>query len=353
LTGSQPRAEEPAPQPETDEPPDERDTIAGSTLAVAGRTAAERPLAGRTAARLYAAAWFFSLAGVAAFGVRTMAARHDSPASGLLFVVGFASLGFGLAAGAVRQVVARRDRAPGAYRGPAPLLVLGLTVVLATLAAVASGALGLADPETSLGALGSVAAMTLAYGASVWLLAVRTGALHWTDMGWPPVPGRDVAWHLAGALIGGALVVPTYFASALVGGLLSIALGVRLDSPLPTPGGGVDLAATILAAVVLAPIGEELFFRGFALSAWWRDLGPRAALRRATLLFAAVHILNVTAATASEGLRMALVQFTVILPVAYVLGWLFMRRGIVAAIAGHMAFNGIAIALLVTGAGTR
>jgi uncharacterized protein len=297
------------------------------------------------------AAWFFSLAGVAAFAVRAMAPRHDNPGGVLLSVAAFALLGLGLAAGAGWQVAGRRGRAPGAYRGPAPLLVLGLTIVLATLAAVASGGLGLADPGTSAGALVNVAVMTVAYAASVWLLAVRTGALRWAEMGWPPIPGRDAAWHLAGALAGAALVVPTYFASALFGGLLSIALGVRLESPLPAPAGGLDLAATLVAAVVLAPIGEELFFRGFALTAWWRDLGPRAALGRATVLFAAVHILNVTPGTASEGLRMAVVQFAVILPVAYVLGWVFVRRGIVAAIGGHMAFNGIAVALLVAGAG--
>ena len=52
----------------------------------------------------------------------------------------------------------------------------------------------------------------------------------------------------------------------------------------------------VLGAAVVAPIAEEIFFRGFALSAWQRDLGPRPALVRSALFFALVHIANVGAA---------------------------------------------------------
>jgi membrane protease YdiL (CAAX protease family) len=128
--------------------------------------------------------------------------------------------------------------------------------------------------------------------------------------------------------------------------LLALALDVRLESPLPAPTNGPESLAIALAAVVVAPIGEETFFRGFALTAWWRDLGAAPALVRSTVFFALVHIANVSADTAGEGLKLVLLQFAVILPVGYVLGWLFIRRGIVASIAGHMTFNAITIALL-------
>ena len=104
----------------------------------------------------------------------------------------------------------------------------------------------------------------------------------------------------------------------------------------------------MLAAAIIAPIGEEAFFRGFALSAWLRDLGERPALIRSALFFAFVHILNirVSAEQASEGLGQAILEFAVILPLGLALGWLFLRRGIVASIAGHMAYNGFLLALL-------
>ena len=78
----------------------------------------------------------------------------------------------------------------------------------------------------------------------------------------------------------------------------------------------------MLAAAVVAPIGEEAFFRGFALTAWWRDLGPRSALIRSALFFAVVHILNIEVAPdqAGTGLAQALLAFLVILPLGVVLG---------------------------------
>ena len=144
------------------------------------------------------------------------------------------------------------------------------------------------------------------------------------------------------------MMVPTYIVTILVGGAIAALLGAQLPSVLPAPRSPVDALATVVAAVVIAPIGEESFFRGLALSAWWRDLGLRSALLRATLFFAVAHILNVTASNAGDGLRMAVLQFIVILPVGYVLGWLFSQRGILASIAGHMTFNGIAVLLLLT-----
>ena len=52
--------------------------------------------------------------------------------------------------------------------------------------------------------------------------------------------------------------------------------------------------------------------------------------------------------------RRRLLQVAVILPIGLVLGWLFLRRGIMASIAGHVTYNGILLALLVavsTGSG--
>jgi membrane protease YdiL (CAAX protease family) len=101
-----------------------------------------------------------------------------------------------------------------------------------------------------------------------------------------------------------------------------------------------------VAAAIIIPIGEELFFRGFAMTAWLRDLGPRAALVRSSLFFALVHIANISSTTFGEGAAQAVLQTAIILPVGFVLGWLFLRRGMAAAIGGHVAYNGLLLALV-------
>ena len=82
-----------------------------------------------------------------------------------------------------------------------------------------------------------------------------------------------------------------------------------------------------LAAAIIAPIGEELFFRGFALTAWPRDMPERTALIRSAVFFAVVHIPNIRASRTRQRMGQALLQFAVIFPLGLVLGWLFLRRG--------------------------
>ncbi len=312
-------------------------------------------LEGRPAPGLYVAAWLLAVVGIGLFVVAGAAASSASasgpvgPAGVALFFGAFTVLTVSLASAAGYQVLARADRGEDRYRGPSPLILLGVVIFGVTVVVGLLSAAGLIAPESqSIGALVDVALTTLAYVAAIWLFVVRTRALDWPAMGWP-AGGRISPARLAGDLMSGvAMMVPTYFVTILVGGVIASLLGAQLPSVLPAPRTPIDTLATVLAAVVIAPIGEESFFRGLALTAWWRDLGLRSALLRATVFFAIVHILNVTASNAGDGLRMAALQFIVILPVGYVLGWLFSQRGIMASIAGHMTFNGIAVILLLT-----
>jgi membrane protease YdiL (CAAX protease family) len=108
----------------------------------------------------------------------------------------------------------------------------------------------------------------------------------------------------------------------------------------------LDTLAVALAAAIVAPIGEESFFRGFALTAWLRDLGPRTALVRSAVLFAGVHVLNITSLSFGEGLAQAILEFAAILPLGLVLGWLFLRYGMAAAIAAHVTYNGLLLTVV-------
>jgi membrane protease YdiL (CAAX protease family) len=111
---------------------------------------------------------------------------------------------------------------------------------------------------------------------------------------------------------------------------------------LPPAGSAGGLVLNLLAGAVIAPVGEEILFRGVATTAWVRSLGPRAGILRGALLFAVVHILLINADSFNDGLRMAAVGFLGRLPVALVLGWVFVRRGSLWAPIGlHAAFNAI------------
>lgn len=317
-------------------------------------------LEGRPAPGLYVAAWLLALVGFGLLVVAGGAATSASSGGGIgLWAVGllFAALvvfTLAFAAAAGYQVLARANRPAQRYRGPSPLILFAVVLFSVTLAVGLLSAVGWIAPESqSLGALVVVLLTTLAYLGSIWLFVVRTGVLRWPEMGWP-TRWRAPRGQLAGdALAGVTMMVPAYLVTILIGAVVATLLGVQLPSALPTPRSVPDALATVLAGVIVAPVGEEAFFRGLSLTAWWRDLGLRAALLRATLFFAAAHILNVTASNASEGLRMALLQFVVILPVGLALGWLFSQRGIVASIAGHMTFNAIAVSLLLTSGAIR
>ena len=295
---------------------------------------------------LYLATWVLAVAGVG-LAVAGVAAPLPSGGSRLLLTGGIGLLTCGFVAAAAYQAAARAGRPVEAYRGPSPVVVFLAAAGITSVAVAAASWLSVIDIAAPLGVFASLLASAIVYGGLVWALVVRTGVLGWADMGWPargPARAARYAGDVATAI---GIVAPTYLASAFLGGVLALVLGVRLESPLPAPSSAGELLLTILGAALVAPIGEELFFRGFALTAWWRDLGAPAALVRSTLFFAVIHVLNVSSASADELVRLALLQFTVILPVGYVLGWLFVRRGMVAAIAGHVTFNAIALILFV------
>jgi membrane protease YdiL (CAAX protease family) len=296
-------------------------------------------LEGRPAPGLYLAAWLLSGIGLA---VLFVGAQIGPPARGLLVMAGLLTLALGLGIGAGYQVLARRSRPAAAYRGPSPLLVFLVYFVVVNVLALALLALGL-DLLTPVGITVGLGLQVIGYFIAVGLFAVRSGALSWRDLdlGRPAKPSR---W-LADALIGAGVMVPATLAVLLVTALIFALLGVQPPPVVPTPGNALDIVLLGVIVVLLVPIGEELFFRGFALTAWLRDLGERAALVRSSVFFAFYHIINVGAPTFDEGARQAVGVVLVILPVGIILGLLHTRRGLLAAIAAHATYNGLGYVL--------
>jgi membrane protease YdiL (CAAX protease family) len=299
----------------------------------------------RPGAGLYLLAWLLSVGGIA---LAFIGVQAPPGVPRLLVLIGLAALAAGLALAAGYQVLARRTRPAQAYHGPSPVLLFVLVVVLVNLVGsllslLTGGALQVDSPDVFLvGLLIQVAA----YVGVVWLFVVRTGALSWSDLiqGNRP-PQRD---GLAALGTGIGVMAPVTVVALIAGGLAALLLDATPPQVVPIPNTPLDIAIDALAAIVLAPLGEELFFRGYALTAWWRDLGARSALIRSSVFFALVHILNVRvdAGGFDAGLRSALVLLIVLLPIGFVLGGLFERRGLVASVAAHMTYNGIVFGLL-------
>lgn len=302
-------------------------------------------LEGRRAPGLYLVAWLLSVAGLVAFFVIGPMASSGT-ARFVLIVLGAVSLTVGLAAAAGSQIMDRRDRHPDHYRGPAPLLVFFAYFFAMALLGIALFTSGLSDPDAPLGFLSVGLVQVLGYAVVVWLFVVKSGSLTWRQMGWPTWSGRGLRPTLRGISVAVAVMLPVTFVILLLSGILATILGVEAPDVLPSMETSVEAFAVAAGAALIIPIGEELFFRGFALTAWMRDLGPRAAIIRSALFFALIHIVNITTSDFGEGAGQAILQTAAILPLGLVLGWLFVRHGMAGAIGGHVTYNSVLLLLL-------
>lgn len=305
---------------------------------------------GRAAPGLYLVGWLASVAGLGILLVGLLASGGAAPV--VLSAAGAALLGLGLVAAAGSQAIERQARAEAAYVGPSPFLVfaasLPLTILLVIVVVGPASLLGF-DLRSPAASLVSVLATALVYAGLVRLLVVGPGGLGWREMGFGPLgPGavRDLA-------LGALLALPVIVVTSALASLLVQLVGAAPDSPLPPSGGGPGLLVNLVSAMVVAPVGEELFYRGFATTAWARSIGARRALVRGAIFFALVHVLTISGATFGETTARAFVAFVARLPVAFALGWVFLeRRSIYVSIGLHATFNGLLVILAELAAGS-
>lgn len=294
---------------------------------------------GRAAPALFVVGWLATLIGLVAIGVAFLAGGSMG-ATGLL-VAGLAVLSIGLVVGAGGQAIERRSRTDLPYRGPSPFLVFLASVPASVLAivliAIPLSVIGVAV-DGPVGQLASIALQAVVYAGLIRLLVVDTGALTWAEMG-----VRRFDRRALGELATGALwASPVILATIPVALVLYQLFPVTPISPLPPTGEPLGFALQLVAGAIIAPIGEELLFRGFATTAWAKTLGERRALVRAALFFAAVHVLTISGTSAGDAFGLAIVGFASRVPVALALGWLFLRRkSIWAPIGLHATFNAI------------
>jgi membrane protease YdiL (CAAX protease family) len=212
--------------------------------------------------------------------------------------------------------------------------LLGSALWVAALGAAAAGVLfaeGLdpTNPEalgpSTLGMLSTLQALGLA-GLAGELALLLPGDRRATF----PL-GRFTAWWVVG-LASGLVVwtLPSWLAERLERWLDTSTLSV-LGEGLTSP----DLVGRLILAFAVAgvaPVLEEVVFRGYVWRALEVNVGRTAALLGSTLLFCAYHLDPV--------------QSLALLPTAALLGWLRLRSGsLVPSIVAHFANNALGVLL--------
>jgi membrane protease YdiL (CAAX protease family) len=295
---------------------------------------------GRHAPAIFVVGWLATLVGIAltatvSFGASGLAGAALSLAS--LFAL---SVGLVLLAGS--QTIERRA-AGATYAGPSPLLVLLAVLAVWRLAGFLVGVLLLPIADRipiAVGDLIGAIVTGLVFVGVVRLTIVGPGVLRWPDMGWIGARAEALRGMLGGAVLAGPVILVT----SIVAVVLTSLMGVTPPSPLPPTGTAPGLVLHLLAGAVVAPVAEELLFRGFALTAWRRFVGARGAIVRSSIVFVLAHVLFVTGESFGETVRVALVAGAARLPVAFALGWLYVRTGSIWGPIGlHAAFNAILI----------
>lgn len=251
-----------------------------------------------------------------------------------LTIAGALSFTAGLLYAAVRQLRVRRFLAPERYRGPSVFVLLALVLVLAAVLTAPFGAdaaaLLLGSGELTL--VGSIVLLISTQAALLlvsWLLAFRPNALAALPRFPGPDPGRAVRMGLVWGVVAW---LGASLASAVVVTLLE-ALGIDVSPQAAEQALGlVEPWVAVVAIVILAPIAEEVFFRGVVFNAFLRERGPRLAYLGSAALFAVIHL--------------SIVALLPIFLLGLALAWVYDRTGsLLAPIVMHAVVNGISVAI--------
>jgi hypothetical protein len=297
---------------------------------------------GRRAPALFVVGWLGTIVGSGLIAVASFGA--PGAAAIVLTVAGLLGLSIGLIMLAGSQTIERR--AAGAdYAGPSPVLVFAAIVATSRLAGFAIGLPLQALVESipiEVGDLLAVLVQAAVFLGIVRLVVVGSGALSWSNMRLGRKAGDAVRNLVGGAVYALPVILVTGFVAVVAVQLVD----VIPPGPLPPTGTTSGLLLHLIAGALIAPVYEEILFRGFALTAWRRTVGTRAAIARSSILFVLAHVLFVGGDTFGDAVRLGLVAGLTRVPVAFALGWLYVRTGSLWAPIGlHAAFNGILIVI--------
>jgi hypothetical protein len=207
----------------------------------------------------------------------------------------------------------------------ATVLILGLIIAFLVLI-VASGSDWVLESWFILTIAGIPLYATMAL--AVWLFSVRRYRCGWRTLGFRPADAK-------GLMLGIAVVLTGIAVSALYDWILT-QTGAESPSSLPSEfvGTWYNWAILGLFAVVVAPIVEELFFRGFMLPGINKRYGYSWGVFISALLFALAHL--------QPG---SLVPIFIL---GLLLAWLYNKtKSIWPCIFAHFVYNSIALVFMI------
>lgn len=217
------------------------------------------------------------------------------------------------------------------WRVLSPIGAVLLAFVLLVIGAGVLSATDVSDDAT---------AAVLSFGTSLLLLAF--GALLWWRL---PAHERRAAVALKhsawgavglGVTIGIGLVIGAG-AIILLGSLIDPVVEERLEDVEEIGNVPWQIALTVFAVVILAPIGEELLFRGLLLRALVRRIRFWPAATITALLFTAAH----------ADAYLLWPRAIALVGTGVVLAWLYRWRGYWASVTAHATVNIVAATALV------
>ncbi len=251
----------------------------------------------------------------------------------LLLILGGLALIVGLVMNVVRALVVRGALPPERYRGPAIFVLLLLAIIVGTIVSFGAGSTAIALIDG--GALSIGGTLLLLTSTQIGLLAVTGGlvVIPQTLAGLRLAPPAGLGRSM---LIGLGMAIPAWIGATLLAYLatsLLKAIGfTQAPGIVDTVLDRGDPTVILVAFVVVAPIAEELFFRGLVYNAWERERGPRVALFGSATLFAVIHTsLFSLVPIFALGIGLVLVYRS--------------TRSLPATMAMHAGFNAISVAL--------
>lgn len=160
----------------------------------------------------------------------------------------------------------------------------------------------------------------------------------WTRLGFGWIDWKTVGW--AGAAVGAALAFGFGY-GVLVEVLDWSALKSECDDQIPKQilNNNALMALAGVAVIGFAPVCEETFFRGFALTGLARRFGAAAGIVLSALIFSVAHV--------SPSIHKTLVP---IFGIGLIFAFVYWRGGnLVSSILAHLAFNALSFTALAVG----
>jgi membrane protease YdiL (CAAX protease family) len=210
------------------------------------------------------------------------------------------------------------------------LLVAALFVPAILLGVPAALAWGQNSRSALLFALAGTAISSILMAVIAVRFSVIKYRLSFADLGFGGVRWSYFGWAAAALVAAFAVgIVYQYVVDAFDIGFLQQQECDQIPSEIHND--HLLLAVTAVYAITLAPISEEMFFRGFALQGLWRAWGVVAGIVVSALLFGGLHVIG------NPELYKSMIPLSA---VGAIFAFVFYRTGsIVPSMSAHFAFN--------------